>query len=68
MIASFGNLDVGGVARRGKQARSVLVVKIAGKLGGGPVPRVAREASGSLAGIALGAGGEWVGYAAGRWC
>ena len=57
MIAAFGDLDVGGVARRGQQARRVLVVEIAGQLGGGAVPAVAGEASGLLAGIALGARG-----------
>ena len=58
MIAAFGNLDVGGVASGGEQARGVLVVEIAGQLGGGSVPGVAREASGFLAGIAFGTRGR----------
>ncbi len=64
MIAAFGDLDVGGVARGGEQARGVLVVEIAGQLGSGTVPSVAGEASGLLAGIAFRTRGGLVdGYA-----
>ena len=66
MIAAFGDLDVGGVARGGEQARGVLVVEIAGQLGAGPVPGVAGEASGLLAGIAFGTRRDGLTLAAGR--
>ncbi len=43
MVAAFGNLDVGGVAGRGQDARRVIVVKIVGEIGDGAIPGVARR-------------------------
>ena len=54
MIATFGNLDIGGGARRGEDARRLVAVKIAGKGGGGTVPGIAAEPALLFAEIAFG--------------
>jgi hypothetical protein len=45
MIATFGDFDVGGISRRGQDARRVIVVKIVGQIGDGAVPGIAGEAA-----------------------
>ena len=54
MIAAFGDLNVGRRARRGQNARGVIVVKVIGQIGDGAISRIAIEASLSAAMIALG--------------
>ena len=43
MIAAFGDLDVGHVARRGEDARSGIIVQIVREVGDCAIPRVAGE-------------------------
>ena len=65
MIAAFGDLDVGGGARRGEDARGLVGVEVAGKGGGSAVPGLAGEAAGLLAGVAFGAAGGGAGLGEG---
>ena len=66
VVAAFGDLDVGGGARRGEDARSRVVVEVVGERGGGPIPGLAGEAAGLLAGETFGAEGDVSGHAGGR--
>src|SRR5260370_32060435 len=58
MIASFGNLDIRQMPGRSQHTRRGFVVEIIGQIGDGAIPLVAREASSSLAGVAL-SSGSW---------
>ena len=58
MVASLGDLDVGGGTGRGAEARGVFVVEILGERGLGSVPLVAGETALGFAEVAFRARGD----------